>query len=121
MPVGAVALFWLDRYIQNVRSHQVAVYPALFLDLLRNSRLSTTCVNNIVREYSDQSGLNKKVTPHTLRHTCATHLLQNGADIRYIQAILGHESIETTQIYTHVQIKELTFVYQKTHPRARQN
>jgi len=128
LPVGSVALYWLMKYIREVRSQITKARTesrtreresALFLDLLYNNRLSPVSVTNMVYEYARQSNLNKQITPHTFRHSCAVHLLRNGADIRYIQELLGHASPETTQIYTKVVIKDLKSVYKNTHPRAK--
>ena len=73
---------------------------------------------NIVRKYSRQAGLQKRVTPHTLRHTFATHLLDGGADLRSVQELLGHERLATTQIYTHVSRSRAREVYLHSHPLA---
>ena len=124
VPVGNSALFWLLKYIREVRSIKNKAClerrrRALFLDLVCQRRLSPVSITNLVYEYAKQSKLKKKITPHTFRHSCATHLLKNGADIRYIQELLGHASVATTQIYTKVVITDLDVVYRNTHPRAR--
>lgn len=118
LPVGSVALYWLLKYIREVRS-RTTKESALFLDLVCNNRLNPVTVTNLVYEYAKLSNLRKKVTPHTFRHSCAIHLLRNGADIRYIQEMLGHASPETTQIYTRVVITDLDRVFRQTHPRAK--
>lgn len=78
-------------------------------------RLSTVSIENIVRKYALKAGIIKKVTPHTLRHSYATELLNNGADIRAVQEMLGHSSITTTQVYTHVTNKRLKEIHEKFH------
>jgi integrase/recombinase XerD len=118
IPVGSVALDWISRYLQKVRQYRDTKDNALFIDLINGHRLSSNTLNQIIREYSQTSRLNKRVTAHTFRHSCATHLLQNGADIRYIQEMLGHASPATTQIYTRVAIPDLKKTFRKSHPRA---
>jgi len=91
---------------------------ALFLNR-SGQRLSRVSVNRIVHDYARQAGLEKNVTPHMLRHSFATHLMEGGADIRIVQELLGHKSPQTTQIYTHVSQRHLKEVYDTHHPRAR--
>lgn len=86
----------------------------------RNNQLTPRGIQYILNQVSKNSGLNKKVSPHMLRHSFATHLLDNGADIKVVQDLLGHENISTTQIYTHVSIDKLVSVYQAAHPRNKQ-
>jgi integrase/recombinase XerC len=90
---------------------------ALFLNR-SGGRLSTRSVQKILDKYSKMAGLEKKVTPHVLRHTFATHLLDGGADLRTVQELLGHEHLSTTQIYTHVSQTRTREVYEQAHPRA---
>jgi len=91
---------------------------ALFLNR-SGGRLSTRSVQKILDKYTKMAGLDKEVTPHVLRHTFATHLLDGGADLRTVQELLGHEHLSTTQIYTHVTQTRAREVYEKAHPRAR--
>jgi integrase/recombinase XerD len=74
---------------------------------------------DLVRTNAKAAGIDIRVTPHTLRHGCATHLLQGGADVRHVQKLLGHSSVQTTAIYTHVDTKDLARVMEKAHPRER--
>ncbi|MBU1616737.1 MAG: tyrosine-type recombinase/integrase, partial [Candidatus Margulisbacteria bacterium] len=90
---------------------------ALFLGRL-GTRLTARQIERLIKFYAKKAGINKKVTPHTLRHSFATHLLDGGADLRMVQELLGHVSLSTTQVYTHVTKDRLKKVYDHTHPRA---
>ncbi len=90
---------------------------ALFLNR-SGGRLTTRSLENIVAKHVLKAGISRKATPHTLRHSFATHLLDSGADLRSVQELLGHENLVTTQIYTHVSVARLTEIYEKAHPRA---
>jgi integrase/recombinase XerD len=90
---------------------------AVFLNA-RGGRLSRQGAWAIVRKHADRSGLGGRLTPHVLRHSCATHMLDHGADIRAVQELLGHASISTTQVYTKVSAERLRQVFEKAHPRA---
>jgi integrase/recombinase XerC len=92
--------------------------PALFLNK-NGTRLTARSVGRLLEKYLAQAGLDPRTSPHTLRHSFATHLLDNGADIRSVQELLGHRSLATTQIYTHVTTNKLRDSYHKAHPRAR--
>jgi integrase/recombinase XerD len=91
---------------------------AVFLNA-RGGRLSRQGAWGIVRRYGDKVGLGARLTPHVLRHSCATHMLDHGADIRAVQELLGHASISTTQVYTKVSTERLRLVYEQAHPRAK--
>jgi integrase/recombinase XerC len=117
--VGNPAIAALGRYVEQGRPHmlQGKTTNALFVNRF-GGRLSTRSVMNIVRKYSRLAGLQKRVTPHTLRHTFATHLLDGGADLRSVQELLGHERLATTQIYTYVSQSRAREVYLHSHPLA---
>ena len=118
---GAPAREALIRYIEEGRPHLLrddAQEPAVFLNRF-GKRLSVRGVQRMVHKYVLQTALGQKVSPHVLRHTFATHLLDNGADLRAIQELLGHSSLSTTQIYTHVSAERLRQSYQSAHPLAK--
>jgi len=121
--LGKPACRALTRYIEDGRSKLIKedrATSALFLNRL-GSRLSTRSVSNILDKYAKLAGLERRVTPHVIRHTFATHLLDGGADLRTVQELLGHANLSTTQIYTHVSQARAKEVYRKAHPRAREN
>ncbi len=102
----------------GTRKHAAAEVRPLFLNRFGN-RLTTRSVARMLEKYLQQTGLDSRTSPHTLRHSFATHLLDRGADIRSVQELLGHQSLVTTQIYTHVSTASLRQVYEKAHPRAK--
>ena len=121
VPVGSFALQALDDYLVRLRpalaEHAVRDDGALFLNS-RGRRISRQSAWTIVSEAAKRCGLENKVSPHALRHSYATHLLDGGADIRVVQELLGHSSVTTTQIYTLVTIDRLRQSYASAHPRA---
>ena len=119
IPLYKVAVKSIQEYLQNVRPILTADNGenALFVNV-NGSRMSRQGFWKIVKSYQSKAGIKKEITPHTLRHSFAAHLLENGADIRDIQEMLGHADISTTQIYTKVIRSHLKEIYDKTHPRA---
>ena len=118
VPVGERAQFAIAYYLEHGRPLLVKEeVQALFLNR-QGKRLTTRGVEYILEQYVKQGALKYKVTPHAFRYSFATHLLDNGADLRVIQELLGHESLSTTQIYTEVSASHLQQIYRKAHPRA---
>ena len=120
VPIGRSALTLLRKYIAEIRPGFVEANPAepsLFVSH-RGHRLDRERIWAIVKEAAELAGIKKNIHPHTLRHSFASHLLENGADLRIIQEMLGHADIATTQIYTHVDQRRLIAVHKKFHPRA---
>lgn len=119
VPLGDVALQFLDNYIHNIRPKILGVKECeyVFISSYRKN-ISRQALWKVIKAYVVKAGIVKKVTPHTLRHSFATHLLEGGADLRSVQEMLGHASISTTQVYTHVSNKHLKEVHKKFHPRA---
>ncbi len=121
VPISDLALGWLKKYVEQVRTSLLlkrgAASDYLFLNS-RGHKLTRQAVWQMIKRYCRMAGIKKDVTPHTLRHTFATHLLENGADLRVVQEILGHADISTTQIYTNLSQKHILAVYRKAHPRV---
>jgi len=119
VPMGSMAIKSLQEYLSQARHRLVTndEERSLFVNH-HGRRLTRQGFWKIVKKYSEEAEINKDITPHTLRHSFATHLLENGADLRSVQEMLGHADISTTQIYTHITKGRLKEVYAKTHPRA---
>ena len=121
LPLGRTALKYLERYISVVRPQLLHGKPEGVRELFVTSwggPMTRQRVNELIEGYAKDAGITKRVTPHMLRHSFATHLLNNGTDLRVVQELLGHADISTTQIYTHMDMERLREVYDKTHPRA---
>ena len=119
IPLYKTAVKALQDYVKNVRPRLIADSDetALFVNM-NGERMSRQGFWKIIKHYQETAGIEKDITPHTLRHSFAVHLLENGADLRAIQEMLGHADISSTQIYAHVIKQQLKDVYQKAHPRA---
>jgi integrase/recombinase XerD len=119
IPIGGKAIAALRAYLENGRPRLVGIRPErrVFVNL-RGGGLSRQGLYKIVRRHARTAGLERRMSPHTLRHTFATHLLSGGCDLRSLQEMLGHADIGTTQIYTHLSTERLRDVYFESHPRA---
>lgn len=116
VPFGSNAREVIMQYL--IRRTELKPKDDFFFLNNRGSGLTTRSIERIVKKYGLLSGISKKISPHALRHTFATHLLGGGADLRSIQELLGHSSLSTTQRYTHTSIEQIMKIYDKTHPRA---
>lgn len=122
VPIGSVALDWISHYLADHRKHVVPVKGAddvLFLNR-RHSGLSRVMVFTIVKQLVRKAGIRKQISPHSFRHSFATHLVEAGADLRAVQDMLGHRSITTTEIYTHLDRRRLREEIMHHHPRMMQ-
>lgn len=120
VPLGKIACRYLENYIKAVRPSLIRnpYNNHLFLSL-RGNRLSKNMIWEIVKSYSGKAKIKKTISPHTFRHTCATLMLRNNANIRHIQELLGHASLDSTQVYASVSITDLKEVHARCHPRER--
>jgi integrase/recombinase XerD len=116
VPIGKSAIHWVQQYTSVKAGYGKTTSPYFFLH--RGRPLSRQLAWSLISGYANEIGI-KKVSPHTLRHSFATHLIQRGADSRSVQALLGHSDISTTQIYTHMTDRHLRSAYDRHHPRAR--
>jgi integrase/recombinase XerD len=120
VPIGRVALDAIRWYVEHVRVHinvKAGSNDIVFLNN-RGNRLSRVMIFYIIKELASRAGINKKISPHTFRHSFATALVEAGADLRAVQQMLGHESITTTEIYTHIDREYLRDVITQFHPRS---
>ncbi len=122
VPIGRKAIKAVNRYLEATREirKKAAAHLSdgpLFINF-RAQRLSARSIGRIIKRYAVESGLSPEISPHSMRHSFATHLLDGGADLRSVQELLGHKNLSTTQKYTHVSLDRLMEVYDKTHPRS---
>lgn len=120
VPIGSQATKYLRIYLEEVRVHQM-IKPEkadiVFINR-RGGSLSRVMIFLIVKELAKKTGLQKEISPHTFRHSFASHLVEGGADLRAVQDMLGHESITTTEIYTHIDRTYLQYIINQYHPRS---
>ena len=122
VPVGKRALAWLERYLEEVRPQlEVSYHEHAFFLSSYGEAFNADVLSRKVSAYIKKADIGRSGSCHLFRHTCATHMLEGGADIRFIQQLLGHEKLETTQIYTEVSIKQLQEVHARTHPAKLKN
>ena len=117
VPMGSYSIQAICAYLKALAADQSEPERPLFQNL-RRGRLTDRSVRRILNRYLLQVSVARRISPHSLRHSIATHLLDRGADLRSVQELLGHSSLTTTQIYTHVTTERLKKVYESAHPRA---
>lgn len=119
VPIGDTAAYWINEYLEHGRIKLLKEKRSDFLFLnFHGNQLTRQGIWKNLKIQVQKAGITKNITPHTLRHSFATHILENGADLRIVQELLGHADISTTQIYTHLSKRRLSEIYDKTHPRA---
>ena len=119
LPLGVRSKKYVSEYIKHSRNSHIKKSGSSFVFVSRNgNQLTRAMINIILNKWTQASGLKKSVSPHKLRHSFATHLLEGGADLRFVQALLGHSDISSTQIYTHIDKHYLKEVYKIHHPRS---
>ncbi len=119
IPIGELAIFWLKKYIKEARPILLKKKQSLYVFVGPKGRaLTRQRFWQILKNYTIKAGIRENVTPHVLRHCFATHLLEGGADLRVVQMLLGHASLSTTQIYTHLDLSYLRQVHKNFHPRG---
>ena len=122
LPLGEVAQEWLERYLETVRPQWLRnpALTAVFLDRWGHKALARNGLTQIIRELGRRANLGKAISPHVLRHSCATHMLKRGASLRHLQQLLGHSSLTSTEHYTRVEVSDLRRVLARCHPREMQ-
>jgi len=119
VPLGEEATIWLDRYLGDARPALLGVRRSEYLFVTRRGGpMTRQAFWHLIKRYARRAGISKPLSPHTLRHAFATHLINHGADLRVVQMLLGHSSLSTTQIYTHVAQERLKRLHEKYHPRG---
>ena len=119
VPIGKLAMDWLTIYLERGRPYLKQHHDSGYLFINRNGdKLTRMGVWKIVQKYANRAGIKKPVTPHTFRHSFATHMLEGGADLRVVQELLGHASIKTTEVYTHISQEKLKEAVRLYHPRG---
>lgn len=119
VPIGEMALIALRKYIEGARSELMTVKSDLLFFNYKGEEMSRQGFFKYIKKLAKECGIEKEISPHTIRHSFATHLLEGGTDLRIVQELLGHEDISTTQIYTHLDKTHLKEMYDNTHPMAR--
>jgi integrase/recombinase XerD len=119
VPVGEEAMSWLENYLNETRKSILGEQQCSYIFVTaRGENMTRQAFWHIIKRYARKAGMTKTLSPHTLRHAFATHLLNHGADLRVVQLLLGHSDLSTTQIYTHIARERLKELHQKYHPRG---